>query len=335
VLALAGKPQTAYHNLLRDRLEQVPPRARCLLALAIAATEEETAQAEAVAVLRSTKPFRAKDDTWMPWNPDDALTLLAWSRIDPNAPEATGTLDRLFRDRSPYGEWRNTWVNGWSLLALASYAENETQREDSVTIQLPGESVTLDADHPAVSRRFQTGPDLNLALTSDATAVVRATLAAKPKIEPQQPVASNGLEITRFYERVKPDGAIEPLDRPAVGELIRATLRVTLPQDDTRYLVVEDPLPAIFETVNSDFASQRAAAGPRTSENTWNVTHSELRSDRAVFYLDHIWRRGTYSVTYLARCTIAGEATAPAAKVESMYAPERFALSASRVFQTK
>jgi len=335
VLALAGKPQTAYHNLLRDRLDQVPPRARCLLALAIAATEEETAQAEAIAVLRSTKPFRAKDDTWMPWNPDDALTLLAWSRIAPDAPEATGTLDRLFRDRSPYGEWRNTWVNGWSLLALAAYAEHETQREDRVTLRLAGESVTLDADHPAASRRFDTGPDLNLALTSDATAVVRATIAAKPKIEPQQPVASNGLEITRFYDRVKPDGAIEPLDRPDVGELVRVTLRVTLPQDDTRYLVVEDPLPAIFETVNSDFASQRAAAGPRTSENAWNVTHSELRSDRAVFYLDHIWRRGTYSVTYLARCTVAGEATAPAAKVESMYAPERFALSASRVFQTK
>ena len=141
--------------------------------------------------------------------------------------------------------------------------------------------------------------------------------------------------MTRFYERVKPDGSIEPLDRPAVGDLIRVTLRVTLPRDDTRYVVLEDPLPAIFETVNSDFASQRAASGISTSENNWTVSHSELRSDRAVFYVDRVWRRGTYHVTYLARCTVPGEAIAPMAKVESMYDPENFALSASRVFKTQ
>ena len=54
-----------------------------------------------------------------------------------------------------------------------------------------------------------------------------------------------------------------------------------------------------------------------------------------MFFLDHVWRKGTYTVTYLARCTLAGTATAPPAKVESMYDPENFALSASRVFSTK
>ena len=65
------------------------------------------------------------------------------------------------------------------------------------------------------------------------------------------------------------------------------------------------------------------------------MSHSELRSDRAVFFLDHVWRKGTYTVTYLARCTLAGQATAPPAKVESMYEPDNFALSASRVFNAK
>jgi uncharacterized protein YfaS (alpha-2-macroglobulin family) len=98
---------------------------------------------------------------------------------------------------------------------------------------------------------------------------------------------------------------------------------------------VEDLLPAIFETVNSDFKSQRAAAAVATTQNSWEVSHTELRSDRAVFYLDQVGRRGTYTLTYLARCTLAGQTTAPPAKVESMYDPTNFALSPSRIFKTR
>jgi uncharacterized protein YfaS (alpha-2-macroglobulin family) len=113
------------------------------------------------------------------------------------------------------------------------------------------------------------------------------------------------------------------------------TLRVTLPADNSRYLVVEDPLPASFETVNSEFKSQRSATAVATTRNYWDVSHTELRSDRAVFYLNEVGRRGTYSLSYLARCTLAGETTAPPAKVESMYDPTQYALSPSRVFKTK
>ena len=87
--------------------------------------------------------------------------------------------------------------------------------------------------------------------------------------------------------------------------------------------------------MNTDFKSRRSAAGVVTSEKDWNVSHSELRTDRAVFFLDHVWRRGTYNVSYLARCTVPGEVYAPPAKVESMYDPDFYALSASRKFTTK
>jgi uncharacterized protein YfaS (alpha-2-macroglobulin family) len=339
ILAIAGRPQEAYHNVLREKLENVPPRARRFLALAIAQTGGVNAKAEAAAILTNTKPFKLKDDGWMPWNPDAALDVLAWSSINPDSDETTRSLERLFRDRNPYGEWRTTWMNGWSLMALANYAKTESSSARHTLVNLntdAGEdAIELGADSPVATRVFSTSGLQRVAVKSDSTAFVRLRLAAKPKIAPQQPVALNGLEITRFYERLKSDGTSEPLDRPAAGDLIRVSLRVTLPKDDSRYLVVDDPLPSIFETVNSDFASQAAANGGRTSEDDWNVSHSELRSDRAVFYFDHIWRRGTYTVTYLARCTVPGEVTAPAAKVESMYDPEKFALSASQFFRTR
>ena len=45
--------------------------------------------------------------------------------------------------------------------------------------------------------------------------------------------------------------------------------------------------------------------------------------------MDYVPNHGTYTIQYLARCTMAGETTAPPAKVESMYQPENTALSAS------
>jgi alpha-2-macroglobulin len=337
VLARLGKPQTAYHNYLRDHLEAVPLRGRCFLALAMAANGED--KASALAVLNSNKPFKAKDDSWMPWNPDEALNLLAAATLAPQDPELGKAVDKLMRDRNPYGEWRTTWVNGWSLLALSAYAKTESTRDDTVAISLGnGQETTairLSSETPVASQSIKTGAGLKLSVKSDGIAMVRATLASKPAVAPLQPIAHNGLEITRFHERVKPDSTTEPLFKPAVGDLIKVSLRVTLPHDDSRYLVIEDPLPAIFETVNSDFDSQKAANGPTTSEGDWHISHSELRSDRAVFYLDRVPNSGTYTLTYLARCTVAGEATAPPAKVEWMYDPENFALSASRLFHSK
>ena len=184
-----------------------------------------------------------------------------------------------------------------------------------------------------VSFDFPLGGDLALTASSDQTAYVRVKLASKPELVPQMPVAKNGLQITRFYERVKSDGSTEPLEAAKLGDLVRITLRVDLPADDSRYLIVEDRLPAIFEAVNSDFASQAAQGNVRaSSDNNWSISHRELRSDRAMFFFDRVWQRGRQEISYLARCTMEGKAVAPPAKVESMYNPDNTALSASREF---
>ncbi|MCX6866187.1 MAG: hypothetical protein NTV46_08235, partial [Verrucomicrobia bacterium] len=238
-----------------------------------------------------------------------------------------------------YGHWRNTWVNGWAILAMGRYAQHEKNPAKSIALKLDThdgtETIQLSPDHPTATRTLTLGPNLKLNVNADQNAFVRLRVASRPPVAPLQPVSNNGLSIDRIYHRVNPDGSAEPLTDPKLGDLVRVSLRVTLPKDDTRYLVIEDLLPAVLETVNSDFQSQKSALGVRTSESDWNISHAELRSDRAVFFLDHVWRKGTYTVTYLARCTLAGQTTAPPAKVESMYDPENFALSASRVFHAK
>ena len=339
VLALAGKPEPAYHNLMEQRLADLSPTARCLLALAIVNTGAKQDIATAKQILNSKKPCSLAPDGWMPYATDDALKLLAWTAVDFKSKTTTATLDRLLNDRNPYGHWHNTWVNGWSLLAISSYAgrDKDAGKPTTLTLETPDatQAIQLGSNKPTAAAAFALSQGLKLALTNSNQTFVRMRLAAKPKIAPLQPVATNGLSIDRFYERVNANGTIEILTEPAVGDLIRVSLRVTLPKDATRYLVIEDPLSASFETVNSNFKSQSSALGVATTENNWSVSHTELRSDRAVFFLDEVGHRGTYTLTYLVRCTLAGDTTAPPAKVESMYDPSQFALSASRNFKVK
>ncbi|MFT4175856.1 MAG: MG2 domain-containing protein [Luteolibacter sp.] len=336
VLSLAGQPQPSYQNILKDRLAQLTPNARTFLAMAIVMTDEDNAalKAQAKAILTSKIPFRGTDDRWMPATPDHAYQLIAWLAIDPEAQETHRALELLMRDRNPYGHWSTTWNNGWALLALAQYASLENA-SPTASITLGAETLKLTEETPTFHREYPLAPDLKLDATSDGKAYIRVKLASKPDIAPLKPMSANGLAIDRIYERVKPDGSTEILTQPAVGDLVKVTLRVTLPRDNSRYLVIEDPLPAIFETVNTDFKSQSAANAPATSRNDWRVSHSELRDDKAVFFLNEVWKKGTYSLSYLARCTVAGTATAPQAKVESMYDPTNVALSASRTFEAK
>ena len=120
------------------------------------------------------------------------------------------------------------------------------------------------------------------------------------------------------------------------GDLVRIDLEIILANDDLRYLVVEDRLPAIFEAINDSFESQSGPANAGgSSQGDWSVSHTEIRGDRAMFFFDRIWTRGRHTLTYLARCTMTGTSMAPPAKVESMYDPDNTALSASRTFQSK
>ncbi|MGJ8643269.1 MAG: alpha-2-macroglobulin family protein [Luteolibacter sp.] len=341
-LALLGKAQEPYHSLMVEKLPYMSDTARALLAAAMAEGSEGRPQVLSTAngILSSKVSFKENADNnyWIPRGSSLPAVLIAQIAIDPDSKEVHATLDRLLNDRNPYGHWRSTWMNGWSMLAVAQYASHQTPDKADIefTLNIDGESrkINLNPDSPTTALSFPLTAATTMTVSSEGASYIRMKIAGKPAITPLAPVAKNGLSIDRFYEKVLPSGQTEVLKQPALGDLIRVTLRVTLPKDDSRYVVVDDPLPSIFETVNTDFASQSGGQNVRTSENDWTVSHSELRSDRAVFFMDRVWRKGTYELTYLARCTIPGEVSVPPAKVESMYDPENYALSASAKFSS-
>ena len=219
---------------------------------------------------------------------------------------------------------------------MASYARNvEKNREPStVQIVMNGETktITLDETSPTQSLRIPLQEGMKLIVSSNNTCHANINLSAKPQLAPTGPWGNNGLALVRRYERLLTDGTSEPMGQPHVGDLIKVSLDITFPAA-LEYVVIEDRLPALFETVNNDFASQSSRFKTNT-DNAWSISHKELRSDRAIFFLDRSWRKGTRTISYLARVTSAGVATAPAAKVEAMYDPERLALSNSQTLTT-
>ena len=86
--------------------------------------------------------------------------------------------------------------------------------------------------------------------------------------------------------------------------------------------VMFDAIPGVLAPINPAFKSQEALAGESLGLD-WVSDHSELREDRAVFFVDQL-NPGRYTLRYLARVVCAGEAIAPSAKIEEMYHPERF-----------
>ena len=90
-------------------------------------------------------------------------------------------------------------------------------------------------------------------------------------------------------------------------------------------MVVDDPLPCVFEGVNPEFRSQETRGAAAVGDE-WVSSHRELRADRAVYFCDDL-APGRYALRYLARVRAAGAVAAPGAKVEEMYHPERFGLS--------
>jgi len=334
VLAMAGKPATAYQNKLLDGAEGLPNSSRLFLALAFNETGTPEAKATAKRLLAMKDIFTDRRGHWMSYHPSSAFRLLATSEIDPDA--AMPIVDQLLQDRNPQGHWNTTWGNAWSFYALGNYAAKVENHDRTATFNLVTangvQTIKLDKGTHSGSVKIPLQKGMKAILSTADEAFVRVQLASKPEMASRQPISDGKMAILRSYHRVHPDGSTEPLDQPRVGDLVKVQLDVRIPQAGTRYLAIDDPLPALFETVNADFASQ--AGNVKQARTSWRVSHRELRDDRALFFINYADRSGQQTLEYYARVTSAGNAVAPPAKVEAMYDPQSFALSASQAFQT-
>lgn len=282
---------------------------------------------------------------WSHWagnGPNKALRLIVYTHLGLTA-EAEALAVSILQARNGRGEWGNTYTNAWTLTALSAYERS---------LKKNGEPLTASA-------RWDT-QDLPLALAAGFSSAkvsfaLNQTLSAKPlsivlpegreafaRVEarsfpPRREFAgeNKGYAIERSYEELNMDGTTSGTDDLRVGDMVVVTLKIEIGGGD-RYLAIDDALPAVFEAVNPEFGTQSEREGEQLPDGTepWFCDHREIRTDRALFFTDYAPAKGKFSLQYLARVIAEGDTTAPPARIEAMYQPEKYGLSPTQRVRT-
>lgn len=265
-----------------------------------------------------------------------ATRILAWSKLDPNSETNQALINRLLAMRRGPNAWGSTYSNAWPLLALATHARSTLPELDAAEVEVRFAKQTQQlhlADKIASGNaEFSFDGDhrssgLTLSQTGTTPLYAHVEIESFPGLTDTTPV-NRGFDITRRYQKIAPNGDLTPATELSVGDLVLISLDLTIPEKQY-YLAVDDPLPAIFEAINPEFKTQTQQNAPRPADwrKRLNANHTELRKDRALFFSDYVYRAGDYQIQYLARVVASGEATAPPAKVDTMYEPQRYGLS--------
>ena len=329
-LAVAGRAEPAYHELLFKNRASLSAENRALLALAIA---ESGGDARMIAELLAERAEEAETDRWFGSRSRTlAVRMLAWSKSQPAAPVVDELVAQLFGERRG-GHWQTTQGNAWTLLAMSDYVKRteSSHRAFSGSLSWGGQKTDFDlGSRPQMTlATFALNPKdartpLKLSNPGKSRMFTEVTVEARPRLI-AQPAQDRGYSIQRSYRKIADDGSLAEFKDARVGDRVLVQLDIEV-RREAGYIAVDDPLPSIFEAVNPAFKSQEAV-GERITRD-WVSDHHELREDRALFFADNI-QPGRYTIRYLARVSAAGTATAPAAKIEEMYHPERGGLTAT------
>jgi uncharacterized protein YfaS (alpha-2-macroglobulin family) len=338
-LSVAGRTEPAYHERLFGLREQLSIEDRALLALAIAESHGPEAM---IGELLKVKPSAPHRDYYCFGCPsrEEAIRLLAWVNYQPENPSIDYLVDELMHAQKR-GHWGTTQGDAWSLLALSDYA----RKIEGVLPPIEGRLQWADQSFPFTlsektnlfTQKFSVADASTtpLILVNDSTNRLFATtsLDIHPPVA-QQPRQDLGFNLQRRYERLDDDNLPHDLTELHVGDRVLVTLRFGL-REPARYVAIDDALPSVFEAVNPEFMNQQArkpnqAIGlSEDYDDYWACDFREIRKDRFLSFANWL-AAGNYTLRYVARVRAAGDVTAPTAKIEEMYYPERYGLSGTQ-----
>jgi uncharacterized protein YfaS (alpha-2-macroglobulin family) len=339
-LALAGHAEPAYHEKLYALRQKLSLEDRALLALAIA---ESHGPNEMIGVLLRPGAAAGQFDEDRFGCParEQAIRLLAWTRYRPTDSVIDGLVSDLMREQRE-AHWGTTQGDAWALLALTEYArqvEGKLQPAEGKLI-CGGETIPFQLDERTnlLTRTFST---TNLAgavvalLNGSTNRLYSSVLIEARPPETQVPRQDRGFSVQRRYNRLDDDNKLRGPEGLHVGDRVLVTLNVVV-REGAHYLAVDDALPAILEAVNPEFKTQEARSATALADagDQWMSNFREIRKDRCLYFADYV-APGNYTLRYVARVRAAGSVTAPPAKVEAMYHPERYGLSGTQTLSSQ
>jgi hypothetical protein len=339
-LALAGRAEPAYHEKLYSLRGKLRSEDRALLALAIAEAHGPAGMIHDLLQTNSNTRWNY-EDRFDCGAREDAVRLLAWIEYRPEDASVDRIVDDLMRDQK-HAHWETTQGNAWGLLALTEYARRVEIKRRPADGQLTyaGQSIPFHVDDQmnVFSHSFAiasiTEAPLLLAQSSTNCLYASVTIEGRPPELPQ-PRQDRGFGIERTYDRLDDDDQLRGTNDWQVGDRVLVTLHVHI-HDTAKYMVIDDPLPATLEAINPEFRTQQARSSSALADDAtwWMSDFHEIRKDRCLYFGNYV-EPGDYTLRYLARVRAAGTVTAPPAKAEEMYRPERCGLTETQVLISK
>ena len=364
-LAKAGKPEPAYQNLLFARRDRLPEITRLYLALSMCLSDtpeqqikdtlgwkppapppSETSKTDSKSK-KSAKPTPSAPPpvVWGHWagsGVNKALRLICYTHLGLTTDAETLAVD-ILQSRNGKGDWGNTFSNAWTLTALTAYERSLKKSGDPLAAKAiwDAQSPELNLTGPATTAQVNfelndqiAAKPLTIEIPADRQAFARIEASAYP---PAREFAgeNKGYAIARTYEKLLADGSTAGIDGLRVGDMVVVTLAIEIGGGD-RYLAIDDPLPSVFEAINPEFATMSQREGEQLPDGMqpWFCDHRELRTDRALFFTDYAPAKGKFALKYLARVIAEGDTTAPPARIEAMYQPEKYGLTHTQRIRT-
>jgi len=292
-------------------------------------------------------------DYWN-WNTDlrtTAIVLNAFVQVDPESPVTAQAVRWLMAHRAS-GHWHTTQETAWSLIALTNWmsASGEYDTNYAYAIGLNGNMLQQgDATKDNLTQSVDLQVAMKDLLKEAANYLVfsrgdgagnlyySAYLSTALPVEKIESL-DQGVSLSRQYFTL--DDPKTPITEIQRGDLVRVRLTVVVPAS-VHYIVVDDPLPAGLEAIDSTILTDTAVPTSYTLTDYeergwgwWYFTHTELRDEKVVLSSDYL-PAGTYVFTYLARASTAGTFKVIPPTASEFYFPDVGGRGAGSVFEVK
>jgi len=345
-LALWENSEPSYLNLLYERLGQISLFGKTLLLkTAHIQKEKEIEGAISKAILNKAKVaptsahFEEEEDLpWLMHSNVRTTALILQSLLEtrgafPLAPR----IARWLVEGSKAERWRTTQENAYLFDALSTYYKVYEKEEPDFS------AVLLFKNKKIMQENFQ-GRELEVRsrtlpvdnsekkVSLDISKKGRGRLyyEVRMKYAPLKVLPRD--EGILVLKRIEPlEGKTNELKTYRAGALYKVILSILTPQE-RHFVVVDDPIPAGFEIVDTSFSteSQDTARKLLRSQSTspdywWGTTfdHWEIYDDRILLFADGLYS-GEHVFTYCIKAMHPGKYYFPACQAEEMYTPEVF-----------
>lgn len=272
-----------------------------------------------------------------------ALALQAFSQLRPGSKLVSGSALWLLANRRG-AIWLSTKDSAQAVIALSSYlrATRELESDETARVLVNGKVVREvrftaanidEADVKVVLDGLNENADVRIERSGRGAIYYSAELDGYTT-RTLKTGADNGLRITRKYQLRDAKGKWRDLDgQVPAGAIVRVDLRVETDRD-TRYLLLEDLVPAGFEARPEDDREankqeqkcdcdldELVVIDPPPGWSALPVQRRESRDNRQAWFVDYL-AKGKYYLRYALRPEQAGSRTAPPARIEAMYQPD-------------